>query len=178
VAPAVAQVKIIEIEADYAQYIYATSNKGQTLQRSRAIDIAEKVDFYCGVYDQEPDWLLPQFGYESAFLNCIRDRNLKFKSWSYGYTGIQIDTAKDLVKYLGLPYDINGRDLIANFDMNIELGVAQMANLYKHNYSFKRAIMAYNVGQRGMEKGNGKGYYKHIKEAHDFWMKFKKQELK
>ena len=127
----------------------------------------------------DSDWELAQISYESAFGNSIFNKRLKFNKWSYGLTNLTIQTSKELVKALNVNMVISGSFLIRDYKANIMLGCAQMASLKAQNKgSLKKALIAYNVGQRGMLLGWGHSYFDDVKQERANWLKFKAEELK
>lgn len=141
--------------ATWIQYRYFKACKGKCkLDRSRAEDYAYWIQLAATIERLDPERFLNQGVWESDGVNNIRDRDLPFKSWSYGIYGVQVDTAK---MYFG---KMTGRDLILDYRINILVAALHVRWLMDNrtNEDERKAEMAYNAGYNGVLQGKGTTY--------------------
>ena len=158
--------------ATWVQIQYYSAYHGNSkLDRQRALDYVKAIKAACFLNDLDQERYFAQVAWESSFVNGIRDRKLAFHSWSYGLSGIQIETAFRLIHSR-----ITGRDLIMDFELNLILGARQMRHLIdKAGGDLHKAEMAYNAGWNGMIRGGGKTYPSSLDATERKWEKFKKE---
>jgi hypothetical protein len=163
----------IQQAASWIQLRYFQAMKGKSeLDRSRALDYAYCIKGYADAFGEDEERRLVQFGWESDFVNIIRDRKLPFHSWSYGIPGMQVDTA--------ILYDktITGRQLILDYRLNIFIACKHMKQLIdKAKGDTRLAEMAYNAGWNGMMAGRGVTYPQDLDTTFKKWIKFKESQL-
>lgn len=133
------------------------------------MDYAYWIQLVASIEELDPERFLAQGTWESDGVNNIRDRNLPFKSWSYGIFGVQEATAK---MYFG---KITGRDLILDYHLNILIAGIHMRWLMDNRThgNLRIAEMAYNAGYNGVLAGKGKTYPASIDAVLRDYKKFK-----
>jgi len=147
------------------------------MDMARSLDYADSIIHWCAEYHLNESRFIALVNWESGFVNNIRDRKLPFNSWSYGLTGIQLETAKRALKRLRIERSITGRDLVLDFDLNVRLGAEQMRFLLDHrcHKHQRQAEMSYNAGYNGMLKGRGQHYPIDIDWCTKQWIQFQEE---
>jgi hypothetical protein len=149
------------ILSDWIRYTYYESTHHTCkMDESRGLEYADSIIKWTEYFDLDEDRFISQLTWESGFVNNIRDRKLKFESWSYGISGIQVETAVRSAARLHLDQKPTGRDLILDFDLNIRLGAEQMRFLLDKRAKGDQRIAesSYNAGYNGYKLGRGLKY--------------------
>ena len=125
-----------------------------------AKEIAASIEDWSKHFNIDPDWMTAIYTQESYFNPESTDGK-----GSWGLCQMQLRTAQEVSDELGLGLSISVIDLKYNTDTAIMLSCCHFSDLldvYKADY--KMATMAYNVGEKALQKHprRGTAYYERI----------------